>query len=162
MEVSQKCCIFASKTTFIIMNKEESLRAHATQNLPCFIHACPLHASCLHWMTGQYYDNPSHIVTSINPSYPSACTEQCGMYQKDDVVRYAFGTMHLFDAVRYPIARNVKKRLIALFTRKRFYEYRNSTRPIPPHAHEQIARVFHEEGWDGEIRYDDWKEDFLW
>lgn len=162
MEVSQKCCIFASKTTFIIMNKEESLRAHATQNLPCFIHACPLHASCLHWMTGQYYDNPSHIVTSINPSYPSACTEQCGMYQKDDVVRYAIGTMHLFDAVPYPIARSVKKRLIALFTRKRFYEYRNSTRPIPPHAQEQIARVFHEEGWDGEIRYDDWKEDFLW
>jgi hypothetical protein len=87
---------------------------------------------------------------------------QCTLYQKDEVVTYAVGMMHIFDAVPYPIARVVKKRLIALFSRKRFYEYRNGTRPIPPQHQQQIARIFNEEGWDGEIRYDDWKEDYLW
>ena len=70
--------------------------------------------------------------------------------------------MHIFDAIPYPIARITKKRLINLFSRKRFYEYRNGVRPIPPYEQQQIVRVFQEEGWQGEIRYDGWKEDYLW
>lgn len=144
------------------MNKEENLRAHATSNLPCFIHECPLHATCLHWMTGQYYNHPGHVITSISPFFPSANTTQCGMYQKDEIVRYAVGMMHIYDIIPYPIACIVKKRLITIFNRKCYYEYRNGTRPIPPYAQQQIARIFNEAGWDGEIRYDDWLEDYLW
>ena len=144
------------------MNKEESLRAQAAHNIPCFIHECPLHETCLHWLTGQYYGGETHIVTCVNPYYPTVNSLQCSMYQKDDIVKYAVGMMHIFDEVPFPIARTTKKRLINLFSRKRFYEYRNGVRPIPPHEQQKIARVFQEEGWQGEIRYDGWKEDYLW
>ncbi len=144
------------------MNKEESLRAQAAHNIPCFIHECPLHETCLHWLTGQYYGGDTHIVTCVNPNYPTVNSEQCTMYQKDEIVKYAVGMMHIFDAIPYPIARITKKRLINLFSRKRFYEYRNAVRPIPPYEQQQIARVFQEEGWQGEIVYDGWKEDYLW
>ena len=144
------------------MNKEESLRAQAAHNIPCFIHECPLHETCLHWLTGQYYGGDTHIVTCVNPNYPTVNSEQCIMYQKDEIVKYAVGMMHIFDAIPYPIARITKKRLINLFSRKRFYEYRNGVRPIPPYEQQQIARVFQEEGWQGEILYDGWKEDYLW
>ena len=144
------------------MNKEESLRAQAAHNIPCFIHECPLHETCLHWLTGQYYGGETHIVTCVNPYYPTVNSLQCSMYQKDDIVKYAVGMMHIFDEVPFPIARTTKKRLINLFSRKRFYEYRNGVRPIPPYEQQKIARVFQEEGWQGEIRYDGWKEDYLW
>lgn len=144
------------------MNKEESLRAQAAHNIPCFIHECPLHKTCLHWLTGQYYGGDTHIVTCINPYYSTVNSQQCTMYQKDEIVKYAVGMMHIFDAIPYPIARITKKRLINLFSRKRFYEYRNGVRPIPPYEQQQIARVFQEEGWLGEILYDGWKEDYLW
>ena len=144
------------------MNKEESLRAQAAHNIPCFIHECPLHETCLHWLTGQYYGGDTHIVTCVNPNYSTVNSQQCTMYQKDEIVKYAVGMMHIFDAIPYPIARITKKRLINLFSRKRFYEYRNGVRPIPPYEQQQIARVFQEEGWQGEIVYDGWKEDYLW
>ena len=144
------------------MNKEESLRAQAAHNIPCLIHECPLHETCLHWLTGQYYGGETHIVTCVNPYYPTVNSLQCSMYQKDDIVKYAVGMMHIFDEVPFPIARTTKKRLINIFSRKRFYEYRNGVRPIPPHEQQKIARVFQEEGWQGEIRYDGWKEDYLW
>lgn len=144
------------------MNKEESLRAQAVHNIPCLIHECPLHETCLHWLTGQYYGGETHIVTCVNPYYPTVNSLQCSMYQKDDIVEYAVGMMHIFDEVPFPIARTTKKRLINLFSRKRFYEYRNGVRPIPPYEQQKIARVFQEEGWQGEIRYDGWKEDYLW
>ena len=144
------------------MNKEESLRAQAAHNIPGFIHECPLHETCLHWLTGQYYGGDTHIVTCVNPNYPTVNSGQCTMYQKDEIVKYAVGMMHIFDAIPYPIARITKKRLINLFSRKRFYEYRNGVRPIPPYEQQQIARVFQEEGWQGEIVYDGWKEDYLW
>lgn len=144
------------------MNKEESLRAHAKNHIACFIDKCPLHETCLNWMTAQYNDGEIHVVTCVNPHYPKVGTKQCTMYQKDETVRYAIGMMHIFDAIPYPIARSVKKRLINLFSRKRFYEYRNGVRPIPPYDQNQIARTFKEEGWDGEINYDDWNEDFNW
>ena len=144
------------------MNKEESLRAQAAHNIPCFIHECPLHETCLHWLTGQYYGGDTHIVTCVNPNNPTVNSQQCTMYQKDEIVKYAVGMMHIFDTIPYPIARITKKRLINLFSRKRFYEYRNGVRPIPPYEQQQIARVFQEEGWQGEIVYDGWKEDYLW
>ena len=145
-----------------MMNKEESLRAQAPHNIPCFMHECPLHETCLHWMINKYITGEHRIVSCVNPYHPTVNTPQCSLYQKDDIVKYAIGMMHIFDAIPYPIARSVKKRLINLFSRKRFYEYRNGVRPIPPREQNQIARTFKEEGWDGEIVYDDWKEDFNW
>ena len=144
------------------MNKEERLREQAPHCIPCFMNECPLHGTCLHWLTGRYHTGEHHIVTCINPSYPNVNTNQCTLYHKDDIVTYAIGMMHIFDIVPYPIARHVKKRLINLFSRKRFYEYRNGDRPIPPQAQQQITRIFNEEGWDGEIKYDGWEEDYLW
>ena len=117
------------------MNKEECLRAQAAHNLPCFIHECPLHQTCLHWLTGQYYGSDFHVVTSVNPYYPNVNSLQCTLYQKNEIVTYAIGIKHIFDDIPYPIARIVKKRLIALFSRKRFYDVpflqkTNSTLPV--------------------------------
>ena len=75
---------------------------------------------------------------------------------------YAVGMMHLLDNIPHAHARIIKSRLIDLFSRTRFYQYRNGTRPIPPEDMQLIADICKEAGWTGEIRYDGYEEDYLW
>jgi len=144
------------------MNKEESIRNLAAHYLFCFNKDCPRHESCLHWLTGQYADSELTVTTCVNPQNSAVKANMCIHYRENKTVEYAVGMMHILDDIPLIQARSIKRRLISLFSRKRFYEYRNGTRPISPEHQQQIAQICQEEGWTGEIRYDDWLEDYLW
>ena len=145
------------------MEKEERLRQQAPHYLPCFINDCPHHESCLHWLTGQYGEETDDAtIICVNPHNREVKTGNCCYYRENKVVTYAVGMMHLLDNIPHAQARVIKSRLIDLFSRTRFYQYRNGTRPIPPEDMQLIADICKEEGWTGEIRYDGFEEDYLW
>ena len=144
------------------MTIEERFRQQSLHYVQCFVNECPGHETCLHWLTGQHSGVEDYALTTINPHNPDVKAGQCKYYRQNVKVQYAVGFMHLFDDIPYAVAKNIKQRLINLFTRTRFYQYRNGERPIPPEQQQQIARICQEEGWTGDIQYDGWQEDFLW
>lgn len=144
------------------MNREESLSKHSKNYLPCFIDSCPRHKLCLHWLTGQHTTDTNPNITIVNPLNPEVKANKCPFYREAVLVDYARGMMHFYDDMPSRFERYIKARLIHLFTRKRYYEYRNGTRLISPDVQQQIAAVCRENGWEGDLHYDAWEEDFLW
>ena len=145
------------------MEKEERLRQQAPHYLLCFINECPNHKTCLHWLTGQYpADTEATTVSCVNPHNSKMKAGNCCYYRENKTVTYAVGMMHLLDDIPQVKACIIKSRLIELFSRTRFYQYRNGTRLIPPQDMQEIATICKEEGWTGEIRYDGFEEDYLW
>jgi len=160
--VSQIMINFAQNKSIKRMTTKEILRQKSAHYLPCFINECPKHQTCLHWLTGEQTQDESPIITSVNPMNAHVKAGCCELYRENKTASYARGILHLLDIIPYNQARNIKRRLIKTFSRKRYYEYRNGTRLIAPAEQEIIARICQEEGWTGEIRYDGWEEDFLW
>lgn len=144
------------------MDKEVRLREHAAHYMPCFTDSCPHHASCLHWLTGQHTTADSVSIVCVNPVNPDVKAGRCTLYRENTVVQHARGMMHFFDEMPSKKERNIKQRLIHLYGRKRFYEYRNGVRLISPTLQQQIASICQEEGWTAAPVYDSWVEDFLW
>ena len=144
------------------MNQEERLRKHSAKYLPCFVDTCPRHENCLHWLTGKYTTDTSINILCVNPVNPNIKANKCELYREAVTGIYARGMMHFFEMMPRQIECNIKGRLIGIYSRKRFYEYRNGVRLISPEQQQQIARICQQEGWTGEMHYDGWEEDFLW
>ena len=60
------------------------------------------------------------------------------------------------------IERDVKDYLIHTYSRKRYYEYRNGTRIIPPDVEHIIRATLRRFGWTEEPCFDGYIEEFLW
>lgn len=144
------------------MNQAERLREKSAHYLQCFVNDCPRHETCLRWLCGQHTQETGINIISVNPMNPGVRANECEMYRENLTTRYAIGMMHFYDEVPGRLERSIKRRLIHLFSRKTYYDYRKGARPIPPEAQETIARISREEGWTGELHYDGWEDDFQW
>ena len=144
------------------MTDQELLRRKAPHYLPCYIDQCPLHENCLHWLIGPEVDADNLNVVCVNPTNPKVNSSNCPLYREARKGVYARGMRHFFELMPRTVEVNIKKSLISLYTRKRFYEYRNGRRLIAPEMQDIIATFCHNCGWTGDLRYDGWEEDFLW
>lgn len=144
------------------MTKEELLRRQADHYLPCFANECECRETCLHWLAGKYLSKPSLVIDSVNPMHPDVKAGRCTLYRQNQKGMYAVGMTHFFDEMPHSKVRIIRMRLLELFTRKRFYEFRNGERPIAPEQQLQIAEVCREEGWNCELVFDKMEEDYLW
>ena len=144
------------------MTQEELFREKSEHYLICYINECARHETCLRWLVGQQSKRDAIVTESVNPINPEVREGKCPMYRENRKVSYAIGMMHFFEQMTGSMERSIKNNLIHLFSRKRFYEYRNGTRPIPPEAQKTIANVCKANGWTGELCYDGWEENFYW
>lgn len=152
------CSIKAVKT----MTTEEILRKKSKHYLHCFNIDCARHNSCLCWLVAQHTEKTDINILSVNPMNPDVKAGNCMMYRENVKVNYARGMVHFYDQMTSKQERAIKKRLIATYSRKPYYEYRNGIRPIGPEMQKNIARICREEGYTAELQYDSWEEDFLW
>lgn len=60
------------------------------------------------------------------------------------------------------IAKPLKQHLIHYFSRKRYYEYHNGTRPVPREHEQHILQAAKNYGWDKPIAFNSYIEDYLW
>lgn len=144
------------------MTIEEKLREKSAHYLPCFVNECPKHPTCLHWLTGQHTVKTGINIMTVNPMNPDVKAGRCDLYRENLTVKYARGMVNFFDEMTSRQEKNIRRRLIGLYSRKIYYEYRNGVRPITPLMQQQIARICQEEGYTAEPRYDAWEEDFQW
>ena len=71
--------------------------------------------------------------------------------------------MHIFN-VDMPrrVEQFVRQRLIGKHCRTYYYEYRNGTRLISPAVQEEVRNLFREAGWNEEVHFDSYVEDYEW
>ena len=90
-------------------------------------------------------------------------TTDCPMYRNDQKVRFAKGMLHTFtNDMPKRVESDVRYGIISLTNRTYYFEYRNGSRLIPPALQEDIRNLFIENGWTGEVKFDDYVEDYDW
>jgi hypothetical protein len=71
--------------------------------------------------------------------------------------------MHIFnDDMPKRVEPYVRQSLISKHCHTYYYEYRKGTRLIPPAVQEEIRQYFHEAGWNGDVVFDGFIEDYEW
>ena len=129
----------------------------------CYVDECPLRNQCLRWLVGQHMPQTCNSYRCVNPHFEGVATTECPMYRSDQKVRYAKGMTRIFTgnmpkrlepAVRYGI--------IGQTNRTYYFEYRNGSRLIPPVLQENIRKLFRDNGWTEEVKFDGYVEDYDW
>ena len=60
------------------------------------------------------------------------------------------------------VVKYVRHTLIARQNRAYYFEYRNGKRLIHPTLQEEIRTLFRQAGWNGEVKFDGYIEDYDW
>ena len=129
----------------------------------CYVDECPLRNQCLRWQVGPHVPNTHSTYRCVNPHFEGVATTECSMYRNDQKVRFARGMLHIFTgdmpkrvepAVRYGVIKKTN--------RTYYFEYRNGSRLIPPALQEKIRKLFRDNGWTEEVKFDGYVEDYDW
>ena len=60
------------------------------------------------------------------------------------------------------VPRAIKNHLIHVYSRKRYYEYHNGTRPLTPDVERYVRQTIVNCGWSQEPQFSGYVEEFLW
>lgn len=143
--------------------KERFIEKAQEGYMVCFAEQCPQHEQCLRWKVGQVMPDTVGRYTCVNPHHKEAGTAQCQEYRPAEKLRMAKGMTHIFnDDMPRRVEPAVRKELNKLFCRTYFYEYRSGKRLIPPALQEEICEIFRNAGWDGEVCFDGFVDDYEW
>ncbi len=129
----------------------------------CFAEQCPLREHCLHFLVGQQLSDSQSLCHCVNPHYQGVGTAQCAQFRNAEKVQFAKGMMHIFNPdMPRRVEPFVRNRLIANHCRTYYFEYRNGKRLIPPAIQEEVRNLFREAGWNEEVSFDSYVEDYDW
>lgn len=84
------------------------------------------------------------------------------MFSADIKVHIARGFTDLLNRLPQADGQQLFNWLITDRCRTYAYEYRNDSRPIPPSLQQQITEYCRELGWEGEVIFDRYEEDYEW
>ena len=139
--------------------KKEAINGYTV----CFADQCPLKEHCLHWLVGQQMPADKCFYYCVNPRSQDVGTDRCPHFRQSKKVTFAKGMLHIFnDDMPKKVESHVRQRLIANHCRTYYYEFRNGERLISPAVQEEIRQYFREAGWNEEIQFDGYVEDYEW
>ena len=146
------------------MNEKEIFKEKAVSGYTvCFAAQCPLKDRCLRWKVGQQMPDTKSSYHCVNPHYQDVATEHCPLFRQSEKVQFAQGMMHIFNAdMPRRVEPYVRSNLISSHCKTYYYEYRNGDRLIPPAIQEEIRDLFREAGWNQEVHFDSYVEDYEW
>ena len=146
------------------MNEQEIFKEKAVSSYTvCFATQCPLKDRCLRWKVGQQMPDTKSSYHCVNPHYQGVATEHCPLFRQSEKVQFAQGMMHIFNAdMPRRVEPYVRSNLIASHCKTYYYEYRNGERLISPAIQEEIRDLFREAGWNQEVHFDSYVEDYEW
>ena len=129
----------------------------------CNVDACPLRTQCLRWLVGQHVPHTKSSYRCVNPHFEGVATTECPMYRNDQKVRFAKGMTHIFtNDMPKRVEPSVRYGVIRKTNRTYYFEYRNGSRLIPPALQEDIRKLFRDNGWTEEVKFDGYVEDYDW
>ena len=146
------------------MTEQEIFRAKAKDGYTvCFAEQCPMKERCLRFLVGQYIPDTKSTYHCVNPRYQDVATEQCSLFRNSEKVKFAKGMKNIFNAdMPRKVEPFVRQRLIGLHCHTYYYEYRRGARLIPPAVQEEVRSLFREAGWNEEVHFDSYVEDYDW
>ena len=145
------------------MTREEKFAEKADKGFGvCLTQTCPLREECLHWILRTYVPEDRYYTNTVNLNHPLIQTNKCTLYMKDQTVRMPMGISNIYYDMPERIAKPLKQHLIHYFSRKRYYEYHNGTRPVPREHEQHILQAAKNYGWDKPIAFNSYIEDYLW
>ncbi len=147
-----------------MMKEQEIFKEKATKGYTvCFAAQCPLKEHCLHHLVGQQMPDTQSSYHCVNPHYQGVGSAQCPLFRNSEKVQFAKGMMHIFNAdMPCRVEPYVRNHLIASHCRTYYFEYRNGKRLIPPTIQEEVRNLFREAGWNEEVSFDSYIEDYDW
>lgn len=147
-----------------MMKEQEIFKEKAVSGYTvCFAAQCPLKERCLRWKVGQQMPDTKSSYHCVNPHYQDVATEHCPLFRQSEKVQFAQGMMHIFNAdMPRRVEPYVRSNLISSHCKTYYYEYRNGERLIPPAIQEEIRDLFREAGWNEEVHFDSYVEDYEW
>ncbi|UKK53909.1 DUF6078 family protein [Prevotella sp. E2-28] len=145
--------------------KEKDIFKEKAENgyIVCFADNCPLKECCLRYLVGQKMPDTTSSYHCVNPRFQDVGTTNCSLFRKAEKVKYAKGMTHLFNEdMPKRVEPYVRQHLINSHCRTYYYEFRNGERLIPPTVQEEIRQYFREAGWNGDVIFDGFVEDYEW
>ena len=129
----------------------------------CFAEQCPKREQCLRWKVGQHAPVTMGFCSCVNPRCQDAATDRCPHYRTTEKVMMAKGMTRIFtDDMPRRVEKYVRNTLIARYHRTYYFEYRNGSRLIPPAMQREVLRLFRQAGWNEEVKFDSYIEDYEW
>ena len=137
--------------------------AEKADNYPvCFSETCPLREHCLHRILASYKPKDRIYITCVNLLNPQMQGEDCPQYRHDEPVRLPIGLSTIYYDMPSRIERAIKNHLINVYSRKRYYEYHNGTRPMTPDVERYVRLTIKNFGWTQEPNFAGYVEEYLW
>ena len=145
------------------MTDEDILREKIEHGfIPCFHEGCSRHEHCLRWLGRTFVDSGALAVTSVNTANPAVGGEACPMYRHNEKVRMALGFTTLLDQQPRSAGKALMRSMVSVSNRTYAYEYRNGSRPIPPALQQHIILFCRQQGWQGDVVFDAYDEQYAW
>ena len=88
--------------------------------------------------------------------------DDCPEYRDDQLHSLPYGLKPIYHDMPRLVERGVKNRLINLWSRKRYYEYHNGTRPLTPDVERYVRQTLRNYGWHAEPIFAGYVEEYLW
>ena len=88
--------------------------------------------------------------------------EGCPLFRKDEVIRMPIKLSTSYYDMPGRMERAIKNHLIIVYSRKRYYEYHNGTRPLTLDVERYVRQTLKNYGWAEEPRFLEYVEDYLW
>ena len=142
--------------------RDQIFREKAQTYAVCFNEHCPRRETCLRWILREYLPKDAVTLRCVNPAYAQAESGQCPMYRDSEPRRMPYGILSVYHDMPGWMERSIKSRLISQFSRKRYYEYHNGTRPMTPEVEQYVRQVISASGWKDEPQFMGYTEEYLW
>lgn len=127
----------------------------------CFNGSCKEASHCLRYQITRFLPDTIWAVSVVNP----ACTDsdgKCKAFMPDTPVQNAVGMDHLLDRIPYPVAKNIKQRLLAAYGKNKFYQFKRKERTFSSEDQRYVHQVFLSCGVEEEPVFDFWQPSYLW
>lgn len=141
--------------------REDLFREMAKNGVVCQSQSCPKREHCLRNILKDYVPEQYPVATVVNLRNSKMQNEDCPKFCPDQPVRMPLGISKMYDDIPSRQARDIKHHLIALFSRRRYYDYHCGRRPITPDIEATIRQTLLAFGWQQEPTFDGYIEQYL-
>ena len=138
------------------------LAAKAPSYILCLNNGCSRREHCLRWLATAYAPETPLSVRAVNPRNIDVAAGRCPLFRDSKPLRMPLGLTSIYHDMPSRVERSIKNRLIAALGRKRYYEYHGGKRPVDPATESFIRQTARANGWEQELQFNDYIEDYLW
>ena len=159
-----------NKTTISIMaenknpntDKAQLFKEKAATYTVCFNEHCNRRETCLRWILREYIRKDTLVQPCINLLNTQVASGACPMYRSDTPCRMPYGLISIYRDMPGRMERGIKNHLIHKYSRKRYYEYHNGTRPMTPDVEAYVRQTLKNFGWHQEPTFLGYVVEYVW